>query len=191
MRSTALALLLVLCAVTLPARAAPTANRFEPTMQVQGTTLHINGSGTRYKTVFRVYDLALYTTKKVGTPEDLLALPGPKRMQFIALRELSTTDIGRLFFKGINDNSPKETVQKHAVSTTQFIEVFSSRSRLMPGDTFAIEFVPGKGMQFYHQNKPQGGLIGDDEFSKMVMRIWVGPVPADAFLKDALLGIER
>jgi hypothetical protein len=33
--------------------------------------------------------------------------------------------------------------------------------------------------------------VGDAEFFGMVLKIWVGPSPADSNLKDALLGNER
>lgn len=172
------------------ALAAPS-TKFEPTMQVQGTALQLNGAGTRYKAFFKVYDLGLYTQKKVNTPEALLALPGPKRLQFTALRELPSTDLGRLFIKGMSENSPKETVQKHTLSSARLIEVFSGKSKLLPGDTFAMEFLPGKGTQFYIQGQPQGAPVGDAEFFTMVLKIWVGSSPADNMLKDALLGNER
>lgn len=172
------------------AQAAPS-SKFEPAIQVQGSALLLNGAGTRYKAIFQVYDLALYTGKKVNSPEALLALDGPKALRFVALRELPGTDLGRLFIKGLADNSPKETVQKHTLSSTRFIEIFSGKPKLVPGDTFAMEFQPGKGTQFYINGQAQGTPVGDAEFFTMVLKIWVGSSPADANLRDALLGIER
>jgi hypothetical protein len=184
------ALALTLALMLSAALAAPS-TKFEPTVQVQGTQLQLNGAGTRYKTILKVYDMGLYTAKKVATSEELLALAGPKRLQFTALRELPGTDLGRLFIKGMGENSPKETVQKHTLSTTRFIDIFSGKSKLMPGDSFAMEFLPGKGTQFYITGKPQGDPVGDAEFFTMVLKIWFGPSPADSLLKDALLGAER
>lgn len=184
------ALALTLALMMGATQAAPS-TKFEPTLQVQGTQLLLNGAGTRYKVILKVYDMGLYTAKKVSTPEELLALPGPKRLQFTALRELPGTDLGRLFIKGLTENSPKETVQKHTISTTRFIEIFSGKSKLMPGETFAMEFLPGKGTQFYILDKPQGDPVGDAEFFNMVLKIWFGPSPADSSLKDALLGVDR
>jgi hypothetical protein len=184
------ALALTLALAMAATQAAPS-TKFEPTVQVQGTQLLLNGAGTRYKVILKVYDMGLYTSKKVNTPEELLALAGPKRLQFTALRELPGTDLGRLFIKGLAENSPKETVQKHTISTTRFIEIFSGKSKLVPGDSFAMEFLPGKGTQFYILGKPQGDPVGDAEFFSMVLKIWFGNSPADNSLKDALLGIER
>ena len=161
---------------------------FAPTQQVQGTTLSVNGAGTRYKAIFKLYDLALYTPRKVKTAEELLALPGPKRLNFVALRDLPGTDLGLAFIKGLSSNTTPNLVQKHTASSTRLIEIFSGRSKLSAGDTFAMEYVPGKGTLFYIQDQPQGAPVGDAEFFGMVLKIWVGSVPADYKLKDALLG---
>jgi hypothetical protein len=186
-----MALAVLTLSLAAGAFAAPPSTRFEATSDLRGTKLQLNGAGTRYKAVFRVYDMALYTTKKVSTPDELLALPGPKRLSFVALREIPGTDLGRLFIKGLAENSPEEQVRRHTVSTTRFIEIFSGRSRLMPGDSFAMEYVPGKGTQFFIVGQPQGTPVGDDEFFQMVLKIWVGNSPADRLLKDALLGNDK
>jgi hypothetical protein len=190
-RTTAAALTLGLALIAGTAQAASTTTKFEPMLQVQGTPLLLNGAGTRFKAIFKVYDLGLYTSKKVGTPEELLALAGPKRLQFTALRDLPGTDLGRLFIKGMSENSPKEMVQKHTLSATRLIEIFSGRSKMAAGETFAMEFVPGKGTTFYIMGQPQGEPVGDAEFFAMVLKIWVGDAPADHLLKAALLGRDK
>lgn len=183
----AAALVLATSLAALPAAAAPS-TKFEPVAEVKGTKLLLNGAGTRYKAIFRVYDMALYTPKKVSTPDELLALPGPKRLYFTALRDIPGTDLGRLFVKGLSENSPEPLVRKHTLSSNRFIEIFSGRSKLVAGDTFAMEFTPGKGTHFFIAGQPQGEPVGDDEFFTMVLRIWVGANPADRALKEALLG---
>lgn len=183
-----LATLIAGTALCLQAAAAPTATRFDATAQLGGSTLQLNGKGTRVRLVFKAYDMGLYTTRQVGTAAELLALPGPKRLQFTALRELPGTDLGRLFLRGISDNTPAAQLTRHTLATTRLIEVFSGKPKLMPGDSFTMDFVPGKGTQFYIQGQPQGEPIGDDEFFVMVLKIWFGESPADAHLRDALLG---
>ncbi|MDR7268184.1 hypothetical protein J2X20_000813 [Pelomonas saccharophila] len=182
-----LATLIAGTALCLQAGAAPTATKFDTTAQLGGSTLQLNGKGTRVRLVFKAYDMGLYTSKHVGTAAELLALPGPKRLQFTALRELPGTDLGRLFLRGISDNTPSQQMTRHTLATTRLIEVFSGKAKLMPGDSFTMDFVPGKGTQFYIQGQPQGEPIGDDEFFAMVLKIWFGDSPADANLRDALL----
>ena len=179
--------LLWACAASQAQATTTVSSTFAPTQLVQGTPLSLNGMGTRYKAIFRVYDMALYTPSKVSTPEALLALSGPKRLSFVALRDVPGTDLGLAFIKGLNSNSSPEMVQKHAASSTRLIDIFSGKPKLVSGDTFAMEYVPGKGTTFFIQGQPQGAPVGDTEFFNMVLRIWVGPVPADFKLKDALL----
>jgi Chalcone isomerase-like len=174
-------------ALCLQATAATTVNKFEPTAQLGGSTLQLNGKGTRVRLVFKAYDMALYTTKRAATPAELLALPGPKRLQFTALRDLPGTDLGRLFLRGISDNAPAAQLTRHTMSTTRLIDIFSGKPKLVAGDTFAMDFIPGKGTQFYISGQPQGEPVGDDEFFTLVLRIWFGDSPADAQLRDALL----
>ncbi|KQW44593.1 MULTISPECIES: chalcone isomerase family protein [unclassified Roseateles] len=174
-------------ALCLQAAAAPTVNKFEPTAQLGGSALQLNGKGTRVRLVFKAYDMGLYTTKRVSTAAELFALPGAKRLQFTALRELPGTDLGRLFLRGISDNTPAAQLTRHTLSTTRLIEIFSGKPKLVAGDTFAMDFVPGKGTQFYIQGQPQGEPIGDDEFFTLVLRIWFGDSPADTQLRAALL----
>lgn len=171
---------------TPQAQAAPT-TAFERSVEVGGVTLPLNGAGTRYRFAFKVYDMALYTTKKVTTPAALLALPGAKRLHFVALRELPGTDLGRLFLRGMGDNATPEQMNRHSAATTRLIDVFSGRPKLMPGDTFTMEFEPAKGTTFYIQGRAQGAAVGNDEFFNLVLRIWFGESPADASLRDALL----
>ena len=135
--------------------------------------------------------MGLYTAKRASTAAELLALPGPKRLQFTALRELQGTELGRLFLRGMGDNTPSAQMTRHTLATTRLIEVFSGKPKLVPGDTFAMDFVPGKGTQFYIQGQPQGTPVGDAEFSGMVLSIWFGPHPADRLLERSLLGHEK
>ncbi|RZL35749.1 MAG: hypothetical protein EOP35_12490 [Rubrivivax sp.] len=174
-------------ALCLQAGAATTVNKFEPTAQLGGSALQLNGKGTRVRLVFKAYDMALYTAKRATTTAELFALPGPKRLQFTALRELPGTDLGRLFMRGISDNTPAAQLTRHTLSTTRLIEIFSGKPKLKPGDTFAMDFIPGKGTQFYISGQAQGEPVGDDEFFTLVLRIWFGDSPADTQLRDALL----
>jgi len=171
--------------------ASSTTSAFEPTVDVGGTTLQLNGKGTRYRFAFKVYDMALYTTKKVTSPEELLALPGPKRLQFVALRDLAGTDLGRLFLRGMADNATSEQMNRHTLASTRLIEVFSGRQKMLPGEAFAMNFEPGKGTTFFILGKAQGAPVGDDEFFKLVLKIWFGDSPADRLLRDALLDRTR
>jgi hypothetical protein len=67
-------------------------------------------------------------------------------------------------------------------------DIFSSRKKLMPGESFAVEWVPGTGTVILVNGKPEGQPIKEPEFYSALMKIWFGKSPADQQLKDALLG---
>lgn len=169
---------------------AASVNRFDNAVQLGGTTLLLNGSGTRYRVMFKVYDLALYLPRKATTADAAVEMAGPKRLAFIALRDLPGTDLGVAFIKGLQANNSADAVQRHTASSTRLIEIFSGKAKLASGDSFAMDYLPGKGTQFYIQGQPQGAPVGDAEFFGMVLRIWLGPQAVESALRDALLGIE-
>jgi hypothetical protein len=164
------------------------ATDFDKTAKVAGESLVINGSGTRYKAVFKVYDLALYLPSVSKSPEAVLEMAGAKKLSFVAQRKVSGTDLGLAFMRGLKDNNEKDLMRKHVPGTTRLIEIFSGKPYVAEGETFAMDFIPGKGTQFYIQGEAQGVPVGDAEFFQMVLRIWLGKSPADWRLKDALLG---
>jgi hypothetical protein len=175
-------------ALLAAAGAANAATVFEKTTSLAGSTLVMNGSGTRYKAIFKVYDMAMYLPSAARTTEAVLALPGPKKLSFVALRKVTGTDLGMAFMRGLKDNNPPELMRKHVLSTTRLIEIFSGKNHVDEGHTFAMEFVPGKGTQFFIQGEAQGQPVADAEFFQMVLRIWLGSDPADMRLKEGLLG---
>lgn len=170
--------------------AAATA-QFDATAVVQGATLTMNGSGSRYRLMFKVYDMALYLPRKVSAVDAAVTMEGPKRLAFVAQRDIAGTDLGVAFIKGLQANNANDQVQRHTLSSTRLIEIFSGKPKLATGDTFAMDYLPGKGTQFFIQGQPQGAPVGDAEFFAMILRIWLGPQAVEPNLKDALLGVER
>jgi hypothetical protein len=67
-------------------------------------------------------------------------------------------------------------------------DIFSSRKKLTTGESFAVEWLPGTGTVISVNGKPEGAPIKEPEFYSALMKIWLGKAPADAQLKEALLG---
>ena len=188
-----LALTAVAIASTMPMRSwAQTTEvagvKFANTLQVGNARLQINGAGVRYKVVFKVYAAALYLTDKAATPEAVLASPGPRHLQIVMLREIDANELGRLFTKGMEQNAPREEFSKSIAGIMRMSDIFSSRKKLMPSESFAVEWVPGTGTVILVNGKPAAEPIREPEFYAALMKIWFGPSPADAQLKEALLG---
>jgi hypothetical protein len=162
--------------------------KLEDSTDVRGSKLVLNGAGIRYKAVFKVYTAGLYLGKKASTPEEVLAAPGAKRMSITMLREIDSNELGKLFTRGVQDNAPKTEMSRLVPGLIKMGEIFSNQKKLMTGDVFTIDWVPGTGTIITVKGVPQGEPFKEPEFFNALMRIWLGPEPADWKLKDALLG---
>jgi len=164
--------------------------KYAPSAQVGGSNLVLNGAGIRYKFVIKVYTAGLYLGAKATTPEAVLAMPGAKRMEVAMLRDIDANELGRLFTRGMQDNAPKEEFSKLIPGTIRLADIFSAKKKLFAGDHFWVDYVPGQGTTVLVNGKAQGEPIKEPEFYSALLRIWLGPSPADSQLKDALLGQE-
>ena len=162
--------------------------KYEPSVQVGNSRLQLNGAGIRYKAVFKVYTAGLYLGGKAATTDAVLAAPGAKRMHIVMLRDIDGNELGKLFTRGMQDNAPREEFSKSIAGTIRMSEIFSARKKLLSGENFSVDYVPGVGTTVLVNGKPQAEPIKEPEFFSALMRIWLGNNPADAQLKDALLG---
>lgn len=164
--------------------------KIEDSATVAGTKLQLNGAGTRFKGPFKVYVADLYTTKKINSLDELVAAPGPKRMTLTMMREIEAGPFGKLLTRGMEDNNPKAEMSKLIPGLMKMSEIFSANKVFLPGETILLDWIPGTGLVIFARGKVQGEPFKEPEFFKALMAIWLGPVPADFKLKDALLGIK-
>jgi hypothetical protein len=162
--------------------------KYDETTQVADSTLQLNGAGVRYKAVFKVYTAGLYLEKKAGTPQEVNAQKGPKRISITMLREIDSTELGKLFSRGMEDNMDRAAFSKLIPGVLRMSQIFSDHKKLMAGDQFQVDWVPGTGTVITVKGKPQGEPFKEPEFFNALMGIWLGNAPADWKLKDALLG---
>lgn len=178
---------LVACAaLAQPVTVAGTA--YPSAAQVQGSALLLNGAGVRYKTVFQVYTAGLYLEKKAGSLQEVVAQPGAKRLSITMLRDIDSRELGKLFSRGMEDNMDRATFSKLAPSVLRMGQIFSDHKKLLVGDPFSIDWVPGTGTVITVKGQRQGEPFPEPEFFRALLGIWLGPQPADWKLKDALLG---
>jgi hypothetical protein len=162
--------------------------KLEDRMDLRGTALQLNGAGVRYKAIFKVYTAGLYVGQKVATPEEALAAPGPKRVAITMLRDIDANELGKLFTKGVEDNSPKSEMLNLIPGLLRMGQMFADQKQLKTGDTFTIDWLPGTGTLITVHGVPQPDPVKEPAFFNALLRIWLGPSPADWKLKDAMLG---
>ena len=162
--------------------------RFDDTVKVAGKDLKLNGAGMRTKFVIKVYAAAFYLTEKKTSTAEIMAIPGPRRVSLVMMRDISSDDFGEKFMTGLNKNSDRTEQSKILNQTMQFGEMFALLPGLKKGDVLYLDWIPGTGTQCQLNGKNIGEVVPDLIFYNAIMRIWIGDKPADSSLKRALLG---
>jgi len=161
--------------------------KVDESFNLNGSQLVLNGAGIRYKAIFKVYVAALYVGKKTSSATEVLAQPGAKHLSITMLRGIDANELGKLFTRGMEDNMPKAEFAKLIPSILRMSQMFSDYKNLKAGDTFAVDWVPSVGTVITIKGKPYGEPFKEPEFYNALLRIWLGPNPADWKLKEALL----
>ena len=177
-----------LCGGAFAAQVDVAGGKLDDQRDLRGAPLQLNGAGSRYKTIIKVYTAGLYLGKKASTTEEALAVPGPKRVAITMLRDIDANELGKLFVKGVEDNSPKSEMVNLIPGLLRMGQMFADQKQLKAGDTFTIDWLPGTGTLITVRGVPQPDPVKEVAFFNALMRIWLGPNPADWKLKDALLG---
>lgn len=164
--------------------------KVDDNLTLGATKLQLNGAGIRHFGPVKLYVGDLYATKKVSTLDELAAAPGPKRLSMHFLREMEAGPFGKLLTRGVEDNVSKAEMSKLIPGLIRMSDIFTVNKVLVPGDVITLDWIPGTGMVVTAKGKVQGEPFKEPEFFKAIMSIWLGPVPADWKLKDAMLGVK-
>lgn len=157
---------------------------FPDQMQVDGTTLTLNGLGLRQATMFKVnvYVAALYVTRKSSDAGVILAnAPAELILQFV--RDVGASDIAKSWNEGFEKNAKAELpALKDRIATLD-----GFMTDVKSGQQMIFSFKPGAGVQVSVNGAAKGTIKGDD-FAKALLSIWLGPEPPNPEIKAGLLG---
>jgi len=162
--------------------------RFEPTAQVGGRTLVLNGAGVRRFLFVEVYAAGLYVPAVGRSPAELLAQSGPRRMQMTLLRDVDGARISDAVTGGLEANHGPAQLAALAPQIAVFERDLSAIGAVARGDVILFEFTPETGTRILRNGRPVGDAIAGAEFFRAVLRVWIGDDPVDADLKRGLLG---
>ena len=165
--------------------------KFAETANVGGQELKLNGAGVRTKVVFKVYALGFYLQEQKSTVQDVLNAAGPRRIQIVSMRDLTSDDFGAAFMAGLNANTTADERTKYLPQTKVFGEMFGAIPGLKKGDVLIVDWLPGVGTQCMLNGKKIGEVVPELGFYNAIMKIWIGDKPVDSSLKPKLLGSEQ
>jgi hypothetical protein len=176
------------CAFSQGAAAAEVSGvKYADSTKVAGKELQLNGLGVRYKFFVKAYAAGLYLQEKESTVEGIMKADGPRRMQLVMMREISSDDFGNAFMTGLNNNVDAKDKSKIVTQISKFGVMFALLEALKKGDVLDLDWIPGTGTQCYLNGKKIGEITPDIVFYNSILKIWLGDKPADNKLKVNLL----
>ncbi len=162
--------------------------KVEDTLSIYNNTLLLNGAGLVSNGKAPSYVVQIYAKQKFKTLEELFAVPGPKRLVLTAIKEVDTGPIVKMFNRSVDETAGKSDRAKLIPGLMSIGEIFKTNRVLKPGDVMTLDWVPISGLVIYLGGKLQGQPYREAELFKAGMGVWMGEFPADAKVKDALLG---
>lgn len=153
-------------------------------VEVAGEKLQLNGYGIRKKFVFvKVYVGSLFTSEKADTAGKVIAMEGSKmiRMDFL-YSKVEKKKIVDAFAEGFAKNSPGLVATPEA---RQFLALF--KNDFVEGDQVDL-VLSASGNVSASQNGNLLGIINSEELAEGILLIYLGEQPADADMKEGMLG---
>ena len=161
---------------------------FEDAETVQGQKLLLNGASTSNILSAKATAVGIYMPQKQTTVESLLGQKGIKRIRLVALRDISSKDLGTVLMDRIRQNATPDEVATNIMQIAQVGSVFASLTKLAKGDVAHIDWNPQQKITEFRVN---GKLIGEavqgEAFYPMFLKVWLGP-KTRAYTRNNLLG---
>jgi len=178
--------ILFLCLQPVQAKAAERGGvKLPDTLVVDGASLQLNGVGIRQATVFYidVYVAGLYLEKKSSDENEVINSSQKKKLILRFVRDLEKDDLSGAWRKGFksNANGSYDKYEERVATLSNWM------NDVEDGQQLTMEFHPQKGVTISILGKSMGTIPGED-FSKILISIFVGPSPPNKGLKEGLLG---
>jgi hypothetical protein len=175
-------------ALAQPARVQVEGQSFEPSVQLFGHALQLNGTGVRAVAWFKGFAAGLYLGSAARTAAQAVATPGPKRVQLRMLHEVPVAELTRAVRKGVLRNSSAAEQVAMTKRLDQFDAQFAALKSVRVGDVIDLDLEPGQGLHVRINGQSRGAAITGEDFYAAVLRSFVGERPYDDKLKAGLLG---
>lgn len=162
--------------------------KIQDSIAIYNNTLLLNGAGIMPGGKTPLYAAHIYSKTKFTTLDALVTASGPKRLTLTAIREVDTGPILKMLSRSVEATAAKGDMAKLIPGMMNIGNVFKTNRVLKPGEVMSLDWIPITGLVIYIGGKMQGDPIREPELFRAAMGVWMGEVPADAKLKDALLG---
>lgn len=162
--------------------------RFDASIRLGGADLVLNGVGVRRRLFVPVYVGALYVPQKSSDPEVLLAQRGPRRMSLRFVRDVEAELFMNSLDVGMRKHYSPEQLAAWKTQWQTLSAVIANVVVARRADHVTWDYTPETGARVMQNAVPIIPSIPGEDFYNAVLRVWLGPQPADADLKRGLLG---
>jgi hypothetical protein len=146
--------------------------------------LLLNGAGYRKKFFIKVYVGALYLAQPVNQAKAVLDASTARVMRMHFLRDVGQDQFASAWNDGIAPNHTPTVMQALRARLDQLNSLVGS---VRHNDVLRIDMRPRGDTEVWLNDKLRGSISGVD-FQNALLSAWVGAKPADANLKQAVLG---
>ena len=150
---------------------------------VSGTTLVLRGAGVRTQGEQPLYTAKLYATQVSADANQL---------QVVMSRDVEAAEITALLARGLVANVSEEELSRLIPELFGLGAVIGAQHSLRAGDSFQIVANADRSTTIRIQARgaaqPTEVTFEQPELFSVMLKIWLGPQPADRALKQALLG---
>ena len=119
--------------------------KLDPTAQVGGASLVLNGAGVRTRAIFKVYVAALYVPQKASNAGALLAQKGPRRVAIAMLRNVDAETFSGALSEGLQKNLSEAQFAGFKAQIDALTANFKAAGEAKKGDVIHLEFAPDAG----------------------------------------------
>ena len=176
--------------VSLMAQEAPRVvegQAFAKRVVVGGSELQLNGTGVRAVAWFKGYAAGLYVSQRSTTLAQVLAAPGPKRLQLRMLQDVPAADFVKALNKGVERNTVPADLPAVLPLMQRFAELIQQTGKVRKADVIDLDLDPTKGMLFSVNGTLRGDVMAGQDLFNALLRAFMGDQPYDEKLKAGLL----
>ena len=161
------------------------ANEPPQAIEFEGSTLILNGKGTRVVFFMKVYDGSLYLETKSKDADEIINSTSPMALRIDVISEMVTADAMK---KALSEGFEKSTNNNTNHILEEIKQLSSSfNSAVSTGDFYEFIFIPETGTHVLKNNKLVDIIPGFD-FKKAFFGIFLSNNPIQKNLKKAMLG---
>jgi len=154
-------------------------------MEFEGSSLILNGKGTRVVFFMKVYDGSLYLETKSSDADEIINSNSPMALRIDVISEMVTADAMK---KALSEGLEKSTNNNTGNILNEIRQLSASfNSDVTSGDFYEFIYIPEIGTHVLKNNE-MVELIPGFEFKKAFFGIFLSNNPIQKNLKKAMLG---